>query len=287
MVKIYKYNNKLAIFLPFDVIKELGLSENDEVEFFRFKGNSYLFAKKSDIADLLVGEKQQQAIRKPPSQSAAEKPVLNEEEISVLKKLDTIRYNQRTQANVEKLLDSKERDTLRQLMKRKIISLFMNEKDGTMLLSISKGIYDRFLMRKRNGQHEAKQANDAEEQRYGLLSVRGNIDDDNIKKLEKDGYIVLQTEGEAAAVSAALEESIRHGQVFGTRAFNRKFYILLRQFLERYSASITKELRGGEKKVSEIASKIGIDENGARAILYYMAETGDVSEKKRDLFVLA
>lgn len=48
-----------------------------------------------------------------------------------------------------------------------------------------------------------------------------------------------------------------------------------------------KELRGGEKKVPEIAERVKLDENGVRAILYYMAESGDVSEKRRDLFALA
>ncbi len=288
MVKIYKYNNKLAIYLPFDVIKELSLSESDEIDFFKYKGNAFLFAKKADIADLLTGTKsqpQEKAVapaERPPMQQRAD---LSQDEIAVLKKLDTLRYNQRTQANVEKLLNQAEREIFKSLVKKKAISLFNG------VYGISKDVYNRFLMRKRPQEQPASTRQtipqNAEERRFGLLKVRGNIDDENIKKLEKDGFIVLQTESEAAAVSAALEDSIRHGQVFGTRAFNKKFYIMLRAFLEKYSSPVIKELKGGEKRVPELAEKTRLDENGVRAILYYMSEIGDVSEKKRDLFRLA
>ncbi len=279
MVKIYKYNNKLAVYLPFDVVKELGLSENDELDFFKFKENAFLLAKKADIANLLVGGATQTQPRQEKRQQE-QQGELSQDEIAVLKKLDTLRYDQRTPANVERLLSQTERETLRQLLKKKAVTLFRSDKAGTAVYSIGKSVYDRFLMRKRQPQAPV-------ETRPSPLRIRGNMDDENIKKLEKEGYIVLQTETEAAAVSAALEESIRHGQVFGTRAFNRKFYIMLRSFLEKYSAQVAKELRSGDKRVPEIADRVKVDENGVRAILYYMAEIGDVSEKKRDLFTLA
>lgn len=290
MVKIYKYNNKLAIYLPFEVIKELGLTEGEEIDFFKFKERSFLFAKKEDIANLLAGgggSRPQQAQEQRVERQGWQRPELSQEEVAVLKKLDTLRYNQRTQANVEKLLSAAEKEILKQLLKKRAVSLFRSGKEN--LYSIGKSVYDMFLMRKKlQAQPAMQQAGQhIEEYRASLLKVRGNIEDENIKRLEKDGYIVLQTESEAAVVSAALEESIRHGQVFGTRAFNKKFYIMLRPFLERYTSTVMKELRGGEKKVPEIAERVKLDENGVRAILYYMAESGDVSEKRRDLFALA
>ena len=39
-------------------------------------------------------------------------------------------------------------------------------------------------------------------------------------------------------------------------------------------------------KVDDIARRLGIDEDATRGILYLLAESGDVSEKKKDLFVL-
>ncbi len=288
MVKVYKYNNKLAVYLPFDVLEALGIGEGDEIDFFKYNESAYLFAKKSDIANMIMGGGRTQ--QKPqPVQRQVQGESISEEEIAVLKKLDTLRYQQRTQANVEKMLNQQENETLKQLIKKKAVATFRSERDKSVLYSIQKNIYDRFLMRKKVVQSQpAPQPPPAPEEQYAhLLRIRGNMEDDNIKLLEKQGFVVLQTEAEAATVSAALEESIRRGLVVGTRAFNKKFYIMLRPFIEKCSPIIIKELKGGERKVSDLAEKSKLDENGLRGVLYYLAEIGDVSEKKKDLFRLA
>ncbi|MDE1850979.1 MAG: hypothetical protein KGH54_04280, partial [Candidatus Micrarchaeota archaeon] len=87
--------------------------------------------------------------------------------------------------------------------------------------------------------------------------------------------------------SLALEGSIRRGQVLGTRSFNKKFYIILRTFFDRHGPKILKALKDGGMRVSQIASETGVDEDGIRAILYLLAESGDVSEKRKDFFTLA
>ncbi len=298
MVKVYKYNNKLAIYLPFDVVKDLALSEGDEIDFFQFKDNTFIFAKKADIASMLAGGGMaQQAERQPreergrearQSAGGGERQELSQDEIAVLKKLDTLRYNLRTPANVEKMLNADETRILKQLEKERAVELYRSGKANATVYSISRSVYDRFLMRKGRAapQAQPRQAEGAWRmaQRQAAPS---SSDDESIKALEKQGFIVLQTEGEAASVSAALEESIRHGEVIGTRGFNRKFYIMLRPFLAKHSAQIAKELGRGEMRVAEIAERASIAEDGARAVLYYMAESGEIIEKKRELFRLA
>ncbi len=281
MVKIYKYNNKLAVYLPFDVVKALKLSENDEIDFFRMNENVFIFAKKADITPLLLGNTQLRTTAPVQQSPSAD---LSEGEISVLKKLDTLRYQQRTQDNVDKILNTEEKSTLSQLLKKRAVSVFGPDKGGQKIYSISKGVYDRFLMRKRP---QASAVATPQQQAENFLPPSGmtaGLEDENVKKLETDGFIVLQTEAEASHVSSLLEDSIKHGQVFGTRAFNRKFYILLRSFLEKNSGQVLKELRGGDKRVSELVEKTGLPEGGVRAILYFLAEAGDVIEKKRDVF---
>ena len=44
---VYKYNKKLAVYIPTDVAQSLGIEENDEVDFFRYSNKAYLMAKKS------------------------------------------------------------------------------------------------------------------------------------------------------------------------------------------------------------------------------------------------
>ena len=306
MVKVYKFNNKLVVYLPLEVIKALGLEGEEEMDFFKYNDKSFIFAKKSDVTNMLIGKPEaskeapkpqqrpvQQPVREVQVQPQAVRSELSTADVAVLKKLDTLRYNQRTVANVDRILNANEKETLKILLKKKAVAVFKS-KDNSQLYSIPKNIYDAFLMRKKPGQQQqapAPQAKPLVKSSAPLPFMNQKMPDimenDNARKLEKDGYIVLQTESEAAGLSMSLEESIRRGQVLGTRAFNKKFYIVMRPFLEKRADMIVKELKEGDKKVEEIASKTKLDEDAVRAILYLMAENGDVSEKKRDLFSLA
>jgi len=213
---------------------------------------------------------------------------LSQDEINVLKKLDTLRYNERSRENVEKILNDAEKKILYNLIKKRVVTLFSKE-NNEELYSISKNIYDKFLLRKKKQTEEKniKEIDAGIERKIGSeLKEKYGIENEYVKRLEEKGYIVLQTEAEAASLSIALEESIKQGIVLGTRAFNKKFYILLRQVFEKYAPQIVKALSGGGMKVEDIARRLGIDEEAARGILYLLAESGDVSEKKKDLFVL-
>ena len=276
-MKIYKgKEDKLILYLPFEVVEALKLKGSDEVDFFKFNENSFLFAKKSDITNLIVGNVSNEGV----SRNYSGDEILSKEEIAVLKKLDILKYQARTKEKVDQLLTNGEKMLLQQLMKKKAVSLFANDKYKTPLYGISKNIYDRFLMRK-------KLAEQVQVVMQPLRVRSGNMENENVKTLEKDGFIVLQSEAEAASLSIALEDSIRHGLVVGTRSFNKKFYIVLRTFFDRYASKVLKALKEGDGRISEIATKVGVDEDGARAVLYLLSESGDVSESRRDVFAVA
>ena len=57
--------------------------------------------------------------------------------------------------------------------------------------------------------------------------------------------------------------------------------------LQRRLRRSTQAIRSGSNRVSEIAKEVGISEDAARAILYLLSENGDVSEKRKDYFVIA
>lgn len=280
-MKIYKQNNKFLIYLPNELIKALKLDEKDEVEFFNYNDKAFLFMKKADVVNLLIGRS---VAPQPVVQTG--KDYLGNEELAVLKKLDTLRYPQRTKEKVNEMLDSEEKAVLQQLLKKKIVGLF--EKDGNELYSISKSVYDKFLMRKKQGvEGKASQASRQPAPKARLnIHVEGPYAN-QIAMLEENGFIVLQTEAEAGGVSLALEESIRHGKVLGIRAFNKKFYIVTREFFDEHNPSILKALRSGETKPSGIANSADMSEDAVMAILYLLAENGDVREKRKDSFALA
>ena len=147
-------------------------------------------------------------------------------------------------------------------------------------------------MRKKVGSKEVPQEQPAPAPKYEqrpFMSIKSSMPENiNVQALEKNGFVVINTEGEASSLSLALEESIRRGHVLGTRAFNKKFYVVLRQFFDRYGTNIIKVLReSGESRVTSVAKATNMPEDGARAILYLLSENGDVTEKRRDLFELA
>jgi hypothetical protein len=217
-----------------------------------------------------------------------------DEHIVVLKKIDTLRYDNRTPENVSKLLNEQEKRILQRLVADKSVNIF--KKNSKETYSISKDIYDRFLMRKKpavpSQPTQPAQRPQPAVQKYAsnqrLTPAPGaDLNDEGVLSLEKNGFLVLQTEAEAGRVSFTLENSIRHGQVLGTRAFNKKFYIVRRAYFDKNSAGILKKLREKSYRASDLAKELSMEEDGARAILYLLSENGDVSEKKRDTFTIA
>lgn len=283
-MKVYKYKNKLCSYLPYNVTSALDIKEGDELEFIEFNANAFLVSKKSDILNMIMQGATSNAAKPSPTASKSPSAI----EIQVLKKIDTLRYNDRTKENVAKLLSDQEKVVLSEMVKKDYLKPFKS-KQGIEVYSISKSIYDNFLMRK--GSAKKPEQNDAfkefhkEVQSYTVKSKDPN--DEYIKALSKNGYVVLLSEAEASRVSMLLEQSIRQGEILGTRAFNKKFYIVLRDYLNNCSPSIIKELKAGPTKAEEIARKAKLDVDGTKAILYLLAESGEITEKKKDLFALA
>ncbi|MGC8479436.1 MAG: hypothetical protein ACP5M9_02095 [Candidatus Micrarchaeia archaeon] len=304
-MRVNKQNNKLFVYISSDVINSLNLKENDEIEFLPFNNKSFLIAKKNDLTALLTGSIQnkpeiiesQKTSQNITQQNQNTLSKISNEEIIVLKKLDELRYTNRTVENVNKILDVKFRSVLQQLLKKKAVFL-LKDKDGKEHYSISKYVYDTFLMRKKTNSNleqskqiynnpQTKSFNNANSRFFYLKKIPEEQENAEVEYLDKNGYIVLQTEAEAASISSHLEESIRQGMILGTRAFNKKFYIVTRSFFEKYSANIIKSLRQNPMKVSEISEKEGLNEDAVRGILYLLSEAGDIREQRRDVFSIA
>ncbi len=282
-MKVFKKDNKYLIYIPYEVVDQLHINQDDEVDFFKFSNTAFLFAKKADVASLLTGgaqAKKQSEIK------------LSPEELAVLKHLDTVRYPSRTESAVGSMLNADEKKILEKLIDRKLVVLYNDEKRKEKLYSISKYVYDNFLLRKKQQAQgpQQKQAEEIDQARaWGVveeLPVKPGVENKDVETLEKNGFVVLATEAEAAALSLAVAESIRQGQVLGVRAFNKKYYILLRSFFEKNSPKVVKELKEGPKSVQDLSVKLSMDPDALRGMLYLMAEQGDVTENRKDVFAL-
>lgn len=301
--KVYRLSNKLVVNLPFDLVKELELKEGDEIDFFKYKDGSYIVAKKSDILAKVIGKNEgpQSGERSGGmSNAVALQPV----EVEVLKKLDTLRYSDRTEDKVSKLLAPQEQKILKSLISKKAVSLFKKEGEATYKYSISKNIYDKFLFGKREklgtqaAQKKEEEKPVAEEEKPKAEPRKEKAEEDSgrlqwsesldaksyLDLLEKDGYVVISNQTEASALSEMLENSIRSGEVVGTRAFNKKYYIVMRSFINKNTGKVIKAMDKKATSVAEIAKTTDMDEDAVRSVLYMLSEFGDVSEVKRDVF---
>ncbi len=277
------------VYLPSDVTSSLSLKEGDELDFFKMGDKQYLIAKKSDVLQMLTGGTTREPIPIPQVQSKPSGRTLqvSDEELRVLKKLDTIKYNDRTAEKLKQVLNDNERKVLRGLIAKEFVTPFKRVGEQKSKYGITKSVYDQFLFGKRQQQQPVPQAPVAEAQEQKpkawekkVVSASGGY----LNMLETAGFLVVANQAEASAVSAELEESIRRGLVIGTRAFNKKYYIALKSFVARSAPGILKAMGDKAMRIEEISKDTGIDEDGIRAVLYMLAEQGEVTETKRDIF---
>ena len=246
MPKVYKTkNNKLAVYVPYDVIEALGIKDGDDLDFLKYGESTYLLAKKMDIVKLLAkaNTAEEPKESKPSTGKAAYAPrivsgstlSLEPQELSLLKKLDTLKYNDRTSTKVSGMLSSDEKATLQTLIKRGIVVPFKKSTEKEIKYSIQKNVYDQFPYRNKpkeaqpivNTVQKAKSTQTVTQQPVRQKAWEQRIASSGaeayIEMLESKGFLVLNSEPDAALVSAALEDSIRQGLILGTRAFNKKF----------------------------------------------------------------
>ena len=292
---MYKLKNgKFSVNIPFEVMDALSLKDGDEVDFFMHPDKYFIFAKKSNIVSILLNKSPQPkpAGEKAPLQTSV---MVDAEELGLLKKLDEFKYNDRTKEKVNAKLNDQEKEVLQRLIKNKIVVPFKKPNEQDYHYSISNEVYTKFLFRMR-GLTPAKELEmlkwKKEEQSSQPHKEIGSKSwenkpasvNTNVGLLETNGFIVVQTEAEASSLSIALEDSIRHGLVIGTRAFNRKFYVALKGFIEKNTPKIIRALGHKSMNVTDISKITDIPEDGIRSVLYILLESGDITEVRRDIF---
>jgi len=264
------------------VVKALEIEEGDELDFLPYTNRYFIIAKKSDITALIVKPQAQEAPEKQTEKKSEKGPEINGDELAVLKKLDMLRYSERTQEKITGILNGDEKQVLQRLIKRGFVLLYKKGSEPPKY-SIQKKVYDAFMWRKKPQPDKRTEQLFKEVERTGTVVDLGKTDG-WINELQSKGYLVLTNEAEASNLSAALEESIRNGLVVGTRAFNKKFYIMLKSFVNKNAPKIFEVLGKKTARVDEISRLSKLEENAVRAILYILAEGGEVSEVKKDLF---
>jgi bifunctional DNA-binding transcriptional regulator/antitoxin component of YhaV-PrlF toxin-antitoxin module len=296
LYKSTKGKDKLVLYIPSNVVEKLGLKDGDLVDFVPYDEKSFIFMTLSDISERVKGKdaQPQQKVEITPVPAvhlaAQSSPNLSADELSILRKLDTIKYANRTMEKVDVLLNDAEKQLLQKLLDRKVVSLYRKQNEAEAKYGISPSAYMLIMRKKILPQRQqqkdtiktaAKDTVPAQPKKWEKTLEQGNT---NVQQLETRGFVVLSNEVDAANVSAAVEESIRRGLVVGTRAFNKKYYIALKSYVLKNASRILPMISSRSLPVQDIAKGTGMEEDGIRSILYILAETGEVSETRRDYF---
>ncbi len=295
MSKVYKLNNKLILYLPSDFIEAMNIKNGDELEFLKYSDKSFLIARREEVTKLFIANAGQRNETPHPSIAASpgiENARIDPVEMNVLKKLNNLLFNKRTKQSVQKILTEPEKAVLESLIKKKFV--LMIKRNNEWIYSISKYIYPRLANNESNAIPTTMQSMPKEiqvsEQKHPQpeYAKAQKLEEDRIKglqnSLETNGYIVISNENDAAEISKVMEESIRRGIVIGTRAFNRKFYIALKKFVVNNTPKIIGIMGSKKMPVEEISKQLNIDQEGILVILYLLAENGEVTEVKENIF---
>ncbi len=275
--------------IPYEVVSTLGIKDGEEVDFFKYSDKYFLFAKKSDVVLKILGANENGEIKKEvKNEKKYTEKNLETDELKVLKKLDTIRYNNRTKEYVKTIMNGNELNILQGLIRKKAVSIYKKEGENDYKYGISKDVYDKYLFGKRNEnideaiKEKNEKVNDEAKEKGWEIKLREKNKYADL--LEVDGYLVLTNAADAEAASAQLEESIRHGLVVGTRAFNKKYYVAIKSFVTNNSQNILRLIEKKSMSVDEISAELHMDAEAVRTILYLLSESGDVTEMKKDIF---
>ncbi len=264
----------------------LKIKEGDLLDFIK-NGDYYILATADFLLEKITSQKRVRGDTK---------EGISDEELIVLKKLDSLRYKNRTEEVVAPMLEKGERAVLNGLINKRYVVPLKSE--SSTLYSINDGIYKKFLVKdpaafekfsKREATaHKEEKVRKPEEMRIEKIDQKAvtHINEDITEELRRNGYLVIPGVSEAESASLRLESEIRSGLVIGTRAFNKKYYIVYRSFMNKHSPAIISALREKDMSTDDIAKMTGLDLDGVRSIMFILSERGEVMEKRRDFFSL-
>ena len=257
MPKTFEYKGKLFCEIPADVASELGLRPGDDLEF------KQVYEKLVVVVPSAGG--------------------ISAEETSILRKLNTIKYSERTVEKSEAMFSPEERGLLKRMIEKGMV--YGYQKEGKMLLGISKDYYKYAIGAPEKKQEESAPAK--KEAAAPSVPKEASREDAMLTKLEKDGFLVLENEGMAQLLTQKLKSQGRDTAVEGVRGFDKKFYVIKKEKLADFESKITKALKGSGKKLDDLAEALELDAGLCRAGIEVLREQGKVIEKRKGIYGLA
>lgn len=263
--------------LPEKIVRELGLAEGSELSLYELRQGVYFLTRKGER---ILGDVSEGGLER------GSAPSIGEKELAVLRKLEAIKFDQRTPKKVGEMMNEGEKKILDLLVNNNIVGFFKSAKYKEGVYSIPQNVYK---IAKGIGVETGKAEAPEPAARPAVASARASQVPSNPEEaLELIGYVIVEREGDAQMLSGRLAPQIKKGEIMGVRGFDKRFYLARKGFYVSSSERISKVMRGGkDKSVEEIAKEAKLKNEECEAVLNIMREEGEVVEKKRGTYALA
>ncbi|MBN2478107.1 hypothetical protein JXB01_02335 [Candidatus Micrarchaeota archaeon] len=226
------------------------LSEFESLEVFKLREGYYLISAPPAKQKEKSGEK------------------ISEDEMSIIGRLMSIKFEKRNPAYISKMFTKKENEILGRMIKQKIVNVFYGRKyKKTGVYTISDRVFEAW---KKHNTEKTKKPDRREE---------------NYSPLFSNGYMIFENEDEAKKVSEKFKILMQKKQIMGTRGFDEKFYIITQGFYLANMKILKTKLKE-PSTIQEIAGAMNNSEEGALALFRVLCEKGEAIENRKDVFSL-
>ena len=271
MSKLIRLRQGLAVIIPEELCNKLGLEQGQEVSVKESKFGLFMNPSKASV--------------KPETRE------FSKEEVDVIDKLLSLKFADRTLDNVNGILNQNEKKILSKLIEEKSVNLFKSQKYKEGVYNVRDKTYDIIKKAKLviGGRQESEKPVEKKEVKAerGKPEASEEFEIDPLKRLEKQGYVVIDNEIEARRLSEDIATKGKKKDITGIRGFDKKYYVLKSSFFIKNQAKIKGALKEGKKSLDQISAETGIDKQACVGILAVLNEAGEVIEKRRGLFVLS
>ena len=205
---------------------------------------------------------------------ADNKLTLSNDEMVLIKKLMSYKFDKRNPDNVLPDLSNDEKVVLKKLVDRGVVEVYRRGKyKGRGVYIIDKNVYSKFV---RDTDVGGKSVGNSKK------SDSGGSSSDIVRELKKRGYVVVKSDSDAKRISDSLYKDIKKGNVVGIRGFDSYYYIMKKDVYEQAYDKMRKCFEEcGVMSISTLSKKSGVPEQLCKGVINIMLENGEVIEKSK------
>jgi len=226
---------------------------------------------------------------------------LSEDDIAILKKLLQFKFEERTPERLENALSASDKRKLNDMIRQHIVNVYYEGKySKSGVYNVPTLVYRQYLQQAAQAsarptapaaiphvEYKSPAAIRPSAAASAPSKAQVPVKLTPIQLLEKNGFLIMQSEMDAKEFSDSYSSRIRRKEIFGVRGFDKKYYIVKSSFVTKNESKVRAFLKSGAKSADKVAEALGVEPQGAVALLTIMNEEGELIERKRGIFALA